>query len=537
MKKSGAGQKALGTWNGRAAALMAFVFAGTQCLAPGAHAFDDFTIGARPAAFSGAFTAGSDDVHSLYYNPAGLAGLASPQVTAYYARLLPNLSDGSDAAVTFMAYGQRLRPDGSLGTLALGWNEFRLQDLFKERTVTAGYGVTLPYMMGLSVGANAKVLSRIFGEDADTRNPLGGPAGQSDPVFRGGKSAQKVSFDLGAQANPLPNLQVGASLTNVNTPDLGLSGTDRVPMITRLGAAYRFPFLKAYADFSRRRYLAKEPDTRLAGGFERSWLMSRYGEMAVRAGAGVGSRSWRQVSLGLGYEVNGLGVDYVYVVPLGSFTDTGNTHQISLSFRFGKSPGEEELSSLLREEKEALARAEAALKLAQAEAQFIKEDRNQLLMEMERLKAQVAQGGAPLPTPVADKAGASADREQTARDKAQREFGAAYQAAMAAYSKKVQKGATLVDRIALLDEILAKYADKPVDVSRARAELEKTRSDLAQAEADYKITLDFYRKTVADGAETIERISLLERMSKKYGRAGVDISEVRRELEELKKKQ
>ena len=102
---------------------------------------------------------------------------------------------------------------------------------------------------------------------------------------------------------------------------------------------------------------------------------------------------------------------------------------------------------------------------------------------------------------------------------------------------KVQRGATLVERIKMLEEILGVYHEKPVDVSRARAELEKTRSDLAQAEADYRITLDFYRKTVAEGAEAIERISLLERMSKKYGRAGVDISEVTRELEELKKGQ
>lgn len=538
MKTMGAGHKTTGTRRTLATGLAALLLS-----APNGWAFDEFAVGARPAAFSGAFTAVADDVHSLYYNPAGLGAMSVAQVTAYYARLLPNLTDGSDVSMTFLAYGQKLRKDKEWGGVGLGWNEFRMNDLYRERTITLGYGRPFSFaMMDVSLGLNAKLLSRDFGEDMNTRDSFAGtnPAnrlGISDPVFNGGKSAQKMSFDLGALAAPLPNLSVGASLANVNTPDLGLSVSDRVPMITRLGAAYKFPFLKAHVDVSRRRYITREADNRLMLGAERTWLFNRYGELTVRGGAGAGSRAWRQVSLGLGYEVNGIGVDYVYVVPLGSFTDAGNTHRISLSFRFGKTPGEEELASLVREEREAIARAEEALRLAQAEAQFITQDRNQLLQEMERLKAQIKAGATGEPsTPAADKAGSAAVREQSARDNAQREFNAAYQAAMAAYTKKVQRGATLTERTLLLQEVLDRYAGKGVDMSRAKTEMERVNSDLAQAQADYRITLDFYKKTVADGADVSDRISLLERMSKKYGRAGMDISEVNKELEDLKKK-
>ncbi len=500
------------------------------------NAFDDFSVGARPMAFSGAFTAASDDVNSLYYNPAGLATLLNPQVTAYYAKLLPNLSDGSNVTETFMAYGHPLRSDGSLGTVGLGWNQYSLQNLFVEQTFIAGYAYPLPWL-GASVGANAKVLNRSFGEDAYTRNSFGGTAGTSDPVFSGGKSAQKASFDLGALMKPLPNLSVGGSLENVNTPDMGLAASDRVPMVTRLGAAYDFPFLKAQMDLSRRRYLQAEADNRLMAGVERAWLFNRYGQLTVRGGAGVGGRSWRQVSMGLGYEINGFSIDYVYLIPLGSFTDTGNSQQVSLSFRFGKTPGDEELASLIKTEKEATARAEEALKLAQAEAQFIKDDRSQILQEVEQLKAQLnsqVKTGAPA-TPAADKAATASTKERSARDKAQREFNAAYQAAMAAYAKKTQRGLNLVERSGLLEEIVGKYQAKGVDVSRATTEMERVKSDFAQAQADYRITLDFYRKTVADGADNLQRISLLERMVRKYGRAGVDISEVKKELDGLKK--
>jgi hypothetical protein len=200
------------------------------------------------------------------------------------------------------------------------------------------------------------------------------------------------------------------------------------------------------------------------------------------------------------------------------------------------------LASLVREEREATARAEEALKMAQAEAKFVTEDRNKLLVEMEQLKGQVQtmQSGKPaagIPaTPAADRVGASSLRERSARDRAQREFNAAYQAAMAAYTNRTQRGATLVERIKLLADILGKYQDKDVDVSRTKAELERVQADLAQAEADYKITWDFYKKTVSDGADEAQRSSLLERMVRKYGRAGIDISEVKKELEALKKK-
>jgi hypothetical protein len=241
--------------------------------------------------------------------------------------------------------------------------------------------------------------------------------------------------------------------------------------------------------------------------------------------------------MGLGYEINGFSIDYVYLIPLGSFTDTGNSQQVSLSFRFGKTPGDEELASLIKTEKEATARAEEALKLAQAEAQFIKDDRSQILQEVEQLKAQLnsqVKTGAP-DTPAADKAATASTKERSARDKAQREFNAAYQAAMAAYAKKTQRGLNLVERSGLLEEIVGKYQAKGVDVSRATTEMERVKSDFAQAQADYRITLDFYRKTVADGADNLQRISLLERMVRKYGRAGVVISEVKKELDGLKK--
>lgn len=123
------------------------------------RAFDEYPAGARPAAFSGAYAAVADDVHSLYYNPAGLAMMTTPQVTAYYARLVPGLSDGSDVSMTFLAYGQKLRKEADWGSMGVAWNEFRLNDLFRERTVTVGYAKTLSLpLLDIALGLNLSLI-------------------------------------------------------------------------------------------------------------------------------------------------------------------------------------------------------------------------------------------------------------------------------------------------------------------------------------------------------------------------------------------
>lgn len=516
-----------------------------------AQAFDEFPPGARPAALSGAFTALADDVHSLYYNPAGLTPLGRRQVTVSYAKLFPTLTDQSNSALTFMAYGHPLKKDGSWGTLGTGWSEFRLQDLFLERTILVGYGKSF-YKEKLSAGLTLKSLQRKFGEDEDSRNALKGGAGennrtgQSDPVFSGGHSAQGLALDAGVLYTPFSPLTLGMSLLNFNQPDLGLARKDPVPLVIRTGAAYRYSFLKATLDLTRRQFLDKTPDHRLLGGLERTWIFNRYGDVSVRGGAGIGNRSFRQTTLGVGYEINGIVVDYVLYIPLGALDATGNTHNLSLSFKFGRSPGDQELESLLGKEREALARAEEALRMAEAEAVFIKEDRTQLLIDMETLRNQLkaAQNGlgsssstvVSVPSlPNFSVAQKSAAQERASREKALREYNAAYQAAMGAYGRQVQRGASLTTRIKNLTEILERYRETGVNISNGETEIERVKSDLAQAESDYRITLDFYHKNASQGADESERLSLLERMVKKYGRAGIDVSEAQEELDSLKK--
>ncbi|MBK8575542.1 MAG: hypothetical protein IPN90_07665 [Elusimicrobia bacterium] len=146
-------------------------------------AFDEFPVGARPAALGEAFTAVADDVHSLYYNPAGLASLYRSEVTAYYARPFPGLSDQSKTAQTFVGAALPLPADGRWGGFGVGYHEFRVDSLFKERTITLAYG--RPFLsdrlalgVGLKVGSHlrskCRYLKWVFGQRPRRPDVCGG---------------------------------------------------------------------------------------------------------------------------------------------------------------------------------------------------------------------------------------------------------------------------------------------------------------------------------------------------------------------------
>jgi LysM repeat protein len=75
----------------------------------------------------------------------------------------------------------------------------------------------------------------------------------------------------------------------------------------------------------------------IAGG--ESWKkLGRVLNFALRGSIAYGSRSFSQVTLGLGCRANAMELDYAFLMPLSgiSFGSTVGTHKFSLSVRFGK---------------------------------------------------------------------------------------------------------------------------------------------------------------------------------------------------------
>jgi|GEM_PF-3334086 len=432
-----------------------------------AQAFDQFPVGARPEAMGGAFTALADDVHSLYYNPAGLATLFRPKITAYYAKPWSNLSDDTSMGHMFLGGAGPLGLGGRWGGVGGSYEEFKVDKMYKEQTFTVGYAKTF-LEDRLSLGTGLKWLMRSYGSDAYTEGST-----SVDPIFSGGKSASNLGVDVGGLLAINSTVFLGLSVLNINRPDMSLSSGDRLPMTTRLGTSFQTDFLKMNADITRT-LTSGEKDTRFLLGGERSWAFRRFGLLSIRGGAGIGSRDYRQVNVGAGYEINGIGFDYVFTMPLGAANDMGNSQNVSLSYGFGSSPAEDEIQSLVLQEKSATSRAAESLRLAEEEAWALRQEEEalatQYVSELERLKAELAdtrQGKTQKTDTVSRE-----KREKEARVSAQKNFTEAYQAAMKAYTARANRGATPESRREQLQGILSKYSGKGVDVSQAQRELE-----------------------------------------------------------------
>ena len=274
------------------------------------------SVSARAAAMGEAYAAAADDAAALFYNPAGMSGVARNSVTVMHA---PYLAD------TF----------------------FDFAGLVHKTANGDHVGVAIQYFDGGSVP-----MTDAAGQDAGTAHPYGAAAtlaysqvlaGEGVPDFmRGGSlglSAKFVQARLSAQAS---TLAAGAGFTSRELADgrlkLGLSmddlfgkltfdqEADPLPYVFRLGASWKAqPNLLLVGDA----VLAKDAPPALCLGVELG-----VESLALRAGFDsltVGEvNGFTAFSAGIGIRQESWTFDYA-LVPFGSL---GLAHRLSLTVRF-----------------------------------------------------------------------------------------------------------------------------------------------------------------------------------------------------------
>ncbi len=331
--------------------------------------FEDLGVGARPIGMGNAYTALADDVNAIYYNPAGLAQLDECQFTSGYGKLYWGLDDGSNLGSGFVGYAHPLYHWGTLGA---GWLNFGLQGLYQENSFIFSYGNSLKKR--LLAGLNLKLLYKKYGKTLETENALidGGPevSGERDPVFSKGYSKTGFSTDLGLLYKFNREYSLGLALTDINQPHMDLKDNkSRVPIGVRSGFLYNSDFLTFALDTTFR-----NGDVNVYSGVEK-WFLNR--TFGVRAGLGVGSRSFSNLALGASYTKYLFQFDYAFLYPLSGIRDTYGSHRISLTLRFAP---EKEKKKRAREKRLAEIAAERAAreelaKIREKEAKMIKERR------------------------------------------------------------------------------------------------------------------------------------------------------------------
>lgn len=294
--------------------------------APAFADFEDLGAGARGSAMGGAYTALSDDVFGMYYNPAGLGFIRTSQLGADFGKLYFGLDDDSNLLTGFSGLAL---PTKKAGTFALGYRYFTLSDYYEEASYYLGYGKSVGKR--LAFGVNVKYLQEQYTLDDYMK---------LSPVFEYGKkdSVSDISVDAGLLFNLLPNFYIGASAQDINQPNLGLSEKSFLPFTGRLGLAWKEKYLAWAFDT-----VYRNDEIYYNTGFER-YLSGPFG---IRMGLSYGGNGFFNIAGGFLLNFYRVQLDYVFQYPLSGLKDIGGTHRMSFIFRFGqKTPRELEAGTL-----------------------------------------------------------------------------------------------------------------------------------------------------------------------------------------------
>jgi len=282
-------------------------------------------VGARPMAMGEAFTAAADDIHSLYWNPAGLAGYAAPSFSYMLHESFQVLRH------EFLGYAQPWKTGENGGAWGIGLISLRVpSDLERRSGLSEGseaFGnITNPEG---KFGANDLALGASYARFWRGEHALGTTlklVRQSiDDDF-----AQTVALDLGWQwREAVPNLSLGAMLQNLG-PGVKFQTRFPLPLTFKAGAAYRLERFHSKLAFDVA--VPRDNYPLLSLGIESKVLKFlnlragyRYRWFGNPLGDGSGLRA------GGGFAFKGLSLDYAFA----PFGDLGKTHRISMGWRFG----------------------------------------------------------------------------------------------------------------------------------------------------------------------------------------------------------
>jgi outer membrane protein OmpA-like peptidoglycan-associated protein len=283
-------------------------------------------IGARGLAMGGAYTAVTDDLTALYWNPAGLAHVGKLQFTAFYSGGLEADRDLNYFGFAHHWYGE---DEADYGTFSIGWlnsgmDGFREFDLsgtplgtfdFNRNNFYLGWGRAFTENDRLGLGFGLKFLhdkvTDSYLSDADANNMGGG-------------------FDVGMYFNITEQAKFGFAWQDIYTR-IGAhdaeEDTDVVPWNLRFGLALMpmDPLIVAI-DVEK----AEQDDMLLNFGGEYGFVLAEDYDLALRMGFNDGD-----FAAGFGLGLKWFQFDYAYVNDpsqaraVNDFLDS--SHRLSLS--------------------------------------------------------------------------------------------------------------------------------------------------------------------------------------------------------------
>lgn len=274
-------------------------------------AFEDDAAGARMRGFAGAFSAVADDSEAVLSQPAGLCGLKQLDAAFSYGKLFMGLNDGSDIANSILTFGL---PVGTRAGTGLAYKSITLDDAYREENITVSAGYRLHPR--IAVGVSAKYLHLGYGSDAYTR---------ADPLLSVRQEKSAIDGDAGIIITLPASLTVSFARQNLLGADLGLGEQVRLTARDHIAVAYREDTFLMAAE-----YVQEGRENRWLSGMEKTFAG---GALALRLGAGWGTRDFRKLTSGLRASIGRFSLDYAVDFPLGGIDHTSGTHYVALVYR------------------------------------------------------------------------------------------------------------------------------------------------------------------------------------------------------------
>ncbi|MDW8055591.1 MAG: conjugal transfer protein TraF [Elusimicrobiota bacterium] len=468
-------------------------------------------VGAKYIALGGQVSV-TEDVYSVYYNPACVDYIEQQQVAAEYTMMFLGLSDGISRG--FFGYGLPTKKYGSFG---LYWNILQGGSLYSENVFAFVYSKKriLSYLPSLSLGIRPKVYVITYGR-VEVYDNDGMYVSDNDTAFaKNGNSKSVMSLDIGFSYQLAQNYILGLQINDVTKPNISLFNKQDVvvPMKILVGLANVNKIYGLNLDVG-----FKNIDMIISAGAQIKLLNEKlrlYGSVKYTSrNYKTKSVSLVEPSVGAEFVFDGVNVAYAFNYPISGIDVFGN-HTVSISYRFGpvvKLP--EDTSALYAK----IDNLEQQLKQKDAEIEELKRKLDELLKKP--LPKEVKPEVKPPVQPPAEK---PQEKQLTPKER--------YESLWKRYTE-MKDQMSFVDRIKTVETIIKQFKGQ-TDITAAQKELNELTKQKEAMNKELQTSKNYYLKLKSANVPKSELRTVLERIKKKYEGYGLDVNWIDEELKQL----